>query len=108
MAALKKNKKKSLYRDICEIAELYFYAVKKSRNRDLSDVDGEIDDYMKFILRVKRAFEQLTETEKEFINNDFFFEAYPNWWKKYYTKSMYYRIRRQSMLSFREAFEYET
>ena len=99
------EKKKSLSLFISKIAKLYFIAKEKCGSGEIHDVTDN-NDYFVFITRVERAFDQLTDIEKEFINNDFFYEAYPNWWKKYYSRSNYYRIRKMSMLSFKEAFDH--
>ncbi len=102
-----KKGKKSPTEEIEEIAKLYFFAVRKAKELTLSDSDRGLTDYERFIDKVQNAFDSLTDIEKEFINNDFFYQAYPNWWMKYYSKSKYYSIKRKSMLSFLEAFEYE-
>lgn len=102
-----KKGKKSPVQAIQEIAKLYFIALRKVREEGLRDSMYEPSDYEKYISRVQNAFDSLTDIEKEFINNDFFYQAYPNWWMKYYTRYKYYSIRKQSMMSFLEAFEYE-
>ena len=61
----------------------------------------------KYMDRVNAAYSALNEIERSIINNDFFYQAYPNWWKKYYTRSKYYLIKKRSMMSFLEAFENE-
>ena len=102
-----KKGKRNLTQEIQEIAKFYFIALQKIREEGLRDSIYEPSDHEKFISRVQDAFDSLTDIEKEFINNDFFYQAYPNWWMKYYSKSKYYMIRKQSMMSFLEAFEYE-
>ena len=102
-----KKGRKSLAIEVAEIAKMYFLALRKIRDGGLSDPSKDLSDYEKYIGRVQVAFDSLTDIEKEFINNDFFYQAYPNWWMKYYSKSKYYLIRKRSMASFLEAFEYE-
>lgn len=106
MSIMKKRLRKTLRQEVEEIARLYFIATQMIKSEGLSDSSGTPSDHEKYIARVENAFESLTEIEKEFINNDFFYQAYPNWWKKYYTRSKYYLIKKRSMMSFLEAFEY--
>lgn len=106
MSTVKKRLRKTLRQEVEEIARLYFIATQTIKSEGLSDSNGSSSDQEKYVARVENAFESLTEIEKEFINNDFFYQAYPNWWKKYYTRSKYYLIKKRSMMSFLEAFEY--
>ena len=108
MGSSKKKLRKTLKEEVEEIAKLYFIAMQMMKNSGLSDSDGKPSDQQRYITKVENAFESLTDIEKEFINNDFFYQAYPNWWKKYYTRSKYYLIKKRSMQAFLEAFEYET
>ena len=90
----------SLTQFVSRIAELYFHALAKSDSADLL----ERDNANAYINKVKRAYDKLVFVEKLFINNDFFYQEYPEWWVQYYTKSTYYRIRNKSMNDFKEAF----
>ena len=108
MGSSKKKLRKTLKEEVEEIAKLYFIAMQMMKNSGLSDSGGKPSDQQRYIIRVENAFESLTDIEKEFINNDFFYQTYPNWWKKYYTRSKYYLIKKRSMQAFLEAFEYET
>lgn len=101
------KRKKTLTGFMSQVAEFYFLAKSKVNAVSLSDISPQQNDYLKYINRVEKAFNQLTDIEKEFINKDFFFEAYPNWWRKYYSRTTYYRIRKRSILSFKEAFNNE-
>lgn len=87
------------------IAEMYFIALKhvESCIRNDSGHNG----FQSFVMIVNRAYYQLSDEEQEIINNDFFYEAYPYWWKGRYPKSSYYRLRKRSMKKFKEAFENE-
>ena len=87
------------------IAEMYFLALKHVES--CSEYDKGLNGFQIFVIKVNRAYYQLSDVEQEIINNDFFYEAYPNWWKKTYPKSSYYRLRKRSMKRFKEAFENE-
>ena len=97
----------SLKEAIKKISDMYFIAIHHKSDKTLKDSGSSKDEYKKFILRVRRAFARLDYFEKEVINNDFFYQAYSNWWKDRYTKSFYYRLRNRSMLHFMEEFNHE-
>ena len=107
------NSKFSFYRELTkriqEIAKNYFIALRKTQIKGLtlSDSESEENDYERHVRRVKNAFDSLDALEKTFINNEFFYEDYPDWWNKTFSKTTYYRLRRRSMIRFVEAFESE-
>lgn len=97
-----------LAKTIRSIARKYLIALRKTSSKGSTLKDsGEEDDYQRYINKVKRAYEKLDDLEKHFINNDFFYQEYPYWWKVTFSKSSYYRIRRKSMTAFLEAFNNE-
>jgi hypothetical protein len=81
-----------------DIAGRYFECLKKlaSSKRGKS--------HSLYVKRVKDAYSKLDTLEQNFINNEFFYQDYPDWWKKLYSKTTFYRIKRQSMKDFLEAF----
>ena len=81
------------------IADNYFTAREKIRKSEETEVNSL------YVLKVKKAYEQLDPIDKDFINNEFFYQKYPYWWEKIYSKATYYRLKRKSMESFKEAFE---
>ena len=98
----------SLEKSINQIAEKYFLAISRRDEAGMiHDVEEGLSDYERFVLKVRRAFDKLSQTEKLFINNDFFYQDYPYWWLGKYSKSSYHKIRMRSMLAFKEAFENE-
>ncbi len=93
---------------IKRVAKMYFFALKRiDMENALSDSVRPINDYKLYVKRVRLAFERLSEVEQICINNDFFYEDYPDWWQKTYKRSTYYRLRRRSMINFKEALEHE-
>lgn len=81
------------------IANHYFLAINNLK------VDREDSESNSYIMRVRNAYLELDGVMRKFINNDFFYEDYPFWWKRYYSKATYYRLKRKSMLKFKEAFD---
>lgn len=59
---------------------------------------------LSFCNRVELAYSSLTSPLKVLINNDFFYQAYPGWWKSIYTKRQYNRLKRKAVIRFMEAF----
>ena len=46
------------------------------------------------------AFNALSAIDQRFINNEFFYQDYSNWWVPYYSKSTFYRLKRRAMEEF--------
>ena len=109
MAISKIKYYRDLADDIKTIAMNYFIALRclEKEERVFNDSDGEENDYEKHVRRVRKAFQSLDGLERTFINNEFFYEDYPEWWNKTFSRTSFYRIRRKSMIDFLEAFNNE-
>ena len=57
-----------------------------------------------FQTSVEFAYSSLSAPLKRIINNDFFYQDYPGWWKLIYKKNDYQRLRKQAVTSFLEVF----
>lgn len=94
---------------IDNIASMYFSSKKKieqmSYNSFSSGNTEALNPFNIIIQKVEKAFSSLDEVEKDFINNDFFFEKYPYWWEQVYTRCTYYRYKRKAMCHFLLAYE---
>lgn len=91
------------------VARRYFFARKLSQLKDehlLSERLNETTDITCdiYLSKVLRAFETLSERERNLINNEFFFQSYQGWWKTVYTATSFYRYKKIAMLRFLEAF----
>lgn len=82
------------------IANKYFQSLKS-----LSKSTVGKSHTILYIKKVKAAYSKLDSLEQRIINNEFFFQEYPDWWKKTYTKTTFYRLKKQSMKDFLEAFK---
>lgn len=82
-----------------KIADDFFLAREKIRKLEDPETNAN------YVSRVKNAYEQLDPVGQSFINNEFFYQKYPFWWEKIYSKTTYYRLKRKSMESFKEAFD---
>lgn len=60
-----------------------------------------------FYNKVELAYSLLPSPLKSIINNDFFYQDYPGWWKSLYRKRAYQKLKRKAVDLFLEAF-YET
>ena len=101
---------KNMAKDIKTIAKNYFIALKRRKilaRQELRECLEVEDDFERHIRKVRAAYNQLDALEKTFINNDFFYQNYPEWWKDSFSKTTYYRLRRQSMIHFKEVFDNE-
>ena len=62
-----------------------------------------------FCSHVEYAFKTLAAPYQKIINNDFFYQDYPGWWKSIYKKSDYLKLKRTASKKFLEAFyEFES
>lgn len=97
---LSENQK--LSEEIHKIAQMYFLALKADKNDEETNLKNSL-----FIKKVENAFACLDGLEKSFINNEFFYQNYSEWWKNHFSRSSYYRLKRASMMHFKMAFEHE-
>lgn len=100
---LQKETLQSLIRHMDLIAKTFFdfegYKEEPSILADISQFDSK-HQQNQFVYRVKEAFEDLNPTEQLFINNDFFYEDYPNWWKGIYSPMQYARYKKRAIIHF--------
>lgn len=89
MEALSKLTFKELNQLLIDIAERFF--------------QSHLDDDLYF-LRVQRAYDKLSNSDKNLINNEFFYQNYHLWWQGLYSKATFYRNKKEAMVSFLEAF----
>ncbi len=82
-----------------DIASEYFDCLRNLTKSSTKKTNSAL-----FIKRVKDAYSKLDMLEQNFINNEFFYQDYPDWWRKKYSKTTFYRIKKQSMKDFLEAF----
>ena len=58
-----------------------------------------------FISRVEKAYSFLADPLKVIINNDFFYQDYPWWWKVQYSEKTYLLLKQIAIYQFMEAYE---
>ena len=90
------------------IANRFFLArrIHALKHEDcLAEFDyGDGTNYDQYLEKVSRAFESLSEGERNLINHEFFFQSYHNWWESIYSKATFYRYKRKAMMKFLGAF----
>lgn len=90
------------------VAERFFLArrVHAFKNEDyIAEFDYEdLGNYDQYIDKVSSAFNKLSDSERNLINNEFFFQSYHNWWESIYSKATFYRYKKKAMMKFLEAF----
>ena len=96
---------KELTAMIEEIAMRFFVAKKMRYHQQEGEVLNEHSStYESYLYKVEEAYQSLNEREKNLINNEFFFQNYHDWWVGLYSKTSFYRYKKQAMLTFLEAF----
>ena len=99
---------KTLVKKIDDIAKEYFASKNELNSKGVLLDPNLINDdspYQKYIVKVNDAYSTLNDIEKAIINNDFFYQNYPLWWKSSFRRSTYYRYKNKAMIHFVEAFE---
>lgn len=83
---------------IHKIAHIYIYSITqsaiKTNNKKLES----------FLSAVELAYSSLSAPLKRIINNDFFYQDYPGWWKLIYKKNNYQRLKAIAVNNFLEIF----
>lgn len=97
MEALTNMDFKDLNQLVLGIAQKFFQV--RENDEILKD-----DDFNDFLLKVQKAYNALSENEKNLINNEFFYQSYNLWWQGLYSKATFYRYKKEAMMSFLEAF----
>ena len=69
-----------------------------SRYHDISN------PFVLFCLDVENAFNSLSSPLRRIINNEFFYQDYANWWKKYYSKKQFSVLKKIAVFKFMEAY----
>jgi len=105
----KKTQAENLFRlrRLQVISKAYLMA-KNKKEDDLKiceEDSNNYNDYSHFVLKVEKVFESMDSVSKEIINNDFFFQSYPFWWVKVYSRTTYYRLKSQAIREFMEVYE---
>lgn len=99
---------KDLEDELYDITEKFFYAkrVLQIQNSEyLAEEDFANEDSLeKYLLKVEKAYRNLSEAERNLINNEFFYQSYHQWWKPIYSKATFYRNKKMAMQKFLGAF----
>ena len=95
---------KGLNQLIIDIAEKYFQARQdRAHQNDKKQKENSLE-FDEYLSKVQIAFNSLSESEKNLINNEFFYQNYTWWWKTLYSKATFYRYKKEAMMKFLEAF----
>ncbi len=90
-----------LLKNVKEIATRYFFYQEKLRKGNEGMLLAEdISDAKSFIERCNDSFNSLDAIDKEIINNEFFYQDAPNWWKTRYGKGDFERRKKVAMKEF--------
>ena len=95
------------YESLLKISVRYFDYMKHPGIRlgFASFTKGPLSTALKYVKNVKRTLNELNKDERDLINREFFSTRdNPEWWKKYYSKSTYYRKRYFAIKNFMERY----
>ena len=108
MEQLEIKKFKDLTDMTINIAERFFLARRMNAGEGVDHIaefdTDEYEDHQHYMNKVWEAFNSLNETERNLINNEFFFQSYHRWWESIYSKATFYRYKKKAMLKFLGAF----
>ena len=95
--------------DMIEIVSERFFVARKMYSMENGGLFAEKDlgsreECQLYIKKVFDAFSTLNESERNLINNEFFFQSYHNWWESIYSKATFYRYKKRAMVKFLGAF----
>ena len=80
---------------IKEISKFYFIALKNLKEQSISS--KEIDNlsvFYKYYADVEEAFKRLDKEKQQIITNEYFYDAYSNWWINQYSKKEFAALKR--------------
>ena len=111
MKKLEKMSLSELKKVMQTIADTFFASKKYQKQKPrLSDcaITEEESEREVFISKVETSYQKLDPLEQLFINNEFFYEAYPFWWMETFSKNTYYRCKKKAIVSFlRNFYDYQ-
>lgn len=90
-----------------DIADKFFFAKRMYDSNDACSFSSKFEDgysYEHYLSRVQEAYDSLTESEQNLINNEFFYQSYHRWWEPLYSKATFYRYKKEAMQKFLGAF----
>ena len=93
------RKKKEL--KIHNIAKIYLHTLLLSAD-EIHSLQSQ--NLYSFLSAVELAYSSLSAPLQKIINNDFFYQDYPGWWRLLYKKSNYQRLKNQAINQFLEVF----
>ena len=99
MSGIKKsNQFQKLENEITGLASLYFQALTLVKGNSL------LTRHHNLINTIREAYASLSSEERTIINNEFFYQKYPFWWKSTYSSSVFKKLKLKSMSHFLEEF----
>ena len=83
------------------IAKLYLNLLITKETKKNTINNNRIDSFRS---AVELAYSSLSAPLQKIINNDFFYQDYPGWWRLIYKKNNYHKLKNAAISSFLEAF----
>lgn len=92
---------RKLEKEVNRIAQLYFNTMTLiNKNREMAD-----EKQISVVNQIINAYELLELDERKIINNEFFCQDYPFWWKSKYSKEDFKVLKFFAMSHFVEVYQ---
>lgn len=65
----------------------------------------ELNDEQKLVIKINFILSSLEKHIRDIVWNEFFFQIDKFWWMKRYSRSTFYRLRRQSVVKFMKLYD---
>ena len=88
----------SLSKNYLSIQKAFITHTISNRYLDVSN------PFVKYCLDIEHAYYSLSSPLRRIINNEFFYQTYSLWWKKYYSKKQFKVLRQIAIYRFMEAY----
>lgn len=69
-----------------------------------SSYQNPSNPFFLFCIDIENAFYSLSSPLRKIINNEFFYQDYPDWWKSLYTKRHFKALKKIAVYKFMEAY----
>ena len=88
------------------ISNNYFICLNQIHENKFSETDGVqmSSPFYKYYMDVELAFSKLCKPFRKIINNEFFYQSYPGWWKPFYPEDLFNKVKQIAIKEFVEAF----
>ena len=77
---------------------------KVKKYKKIKNKESPSNEEGRFVRHFERTLKHLNEFDRNFFSKIYLYENNADWWKKYYTKTTYYRMRENVSRKFLDKF----